>query len=83
MAPDETTTPSTSTETPDKNPTPDTAEPPMFLVVARLKDYISKAGLRTGTDFLMEFNQEVMRLVDRSITRCTQSGRKTLNGSDA
>lgn len=92
--PDETTTtPTTTPSTPKdatENPTPDTyvtpdtyAAAPTLLVVARLKDYAARAGLRTGGEFIEEFNAEVLRLLDRSITRCNRCGRKTLNSSDA
>jgi len=84
--PDETTTPTTpSTPTAaTESPTPDTlAAAPTLLVVARLKEYAARAGLRTGGEFIEEFNAEVLRLLDRCITRCNRSGRKTLNGSDA
>ena len=66
------------------NETPDTsAVAPTLLVVARLKEYAARAGLRTGGEFIEEFNAEVLRLLDRCITRCNRSGRKTLNSSDA
>jgi hypothetical protein len=86
----ETTTPVTPTTTPStqadatESQTPDTpGVAPTLLVVARLKEYAARAGLRTGGEFIEEFNAEVLRLVDRSINRCNRSGRKTLNGSDA
>ena len=87
MAPEETTTtPTTTPSTPKddtESQTPDTPGVPVLLVVARLKDYAAKAGLRTGGEFIEEFNAEVLRLLDRSITRCNRCGRKTLNSSDA
>ena len=85
--PDETTMSTTIPLTPTEvteSPTPDTlAAAPTLLVVARLKEYAARAGLRTGREFIEEFNAEVLRLLDRCITRCSRSGRKTLNGSDA
>lgn len=54
----------------------------MLLVQSKVRDEIKKKELRVSDEYLTALNDEIYALIEKSIKRCMENGRKTLGKAD-
>lgn len=54
----------------------------MLLVQSKVKEYVRGSDMMCSSDLIEALNEEVGRLLDRSVQRAQENGRKTARASD-